>query len=183
MYISIYRKSTNSLYTEGKLIINGKLETYTLEPSDVMLPEGEYQMQIVKLSPRKQTLSIMDSKGLPTKWKIGLAHSFLDAKKETVIAIGRPLIPGSVYQGSKHLERLTDRITKCIGRGEPVVVNIYDTLCTPQRLSPHWLAPQQHGCPPSTIHVEEADDSTLHIYDGDKLIQTVENKGESEACE
>lgn len=175
MYISIYRKTTNSLYTEGKLLINGKLQSYTLEPTDIMLPEGEYQLLIKKQSPRKQTLSIMDTKGLPTSWKLGLAHSFLDAKKKMAIALGSPIIPGTLSNGSPVLERLTDRITKCLEREEPIVLSISNMLCIRNLPSSHWFTPVDHNCPPTTIHVEEAGEDTLHVYDGDQLIQIVDN--------
>ena len=42
MEITIYRKRKNDLYTEGVLHINGGRQTYTVEATDVMLPEGEY---------------------------------------------------------------------------------------------------------------------------------------------
>ena len=57
MEITIYRKRKNDLYTEGVLHINGGRQTYTVEATDVMLPEGQYIVRIVKKSARKQYIA------------------------------------------------------------------------------------------------------------------------------
>ena len=41
MEIILYRMRSNPLYTEGELFINGNRATFTVEPTDRMLPVGE----------------------------------------------------------------------------------------------------------------------------------------------
>ena len=96
MQITLYRKRTNALYTEGELEVNFDRQTYTVESTDCMLPAGRYILRIVKKSERKQSLVIFHPDGKSTGWRIGIAHSYIGSRKDRTIAIGTPLIPGTV---------------------------------------------------------------------------------------
>lgn len=184
MEIIIYRRLKNALYTEGKLLINGGRQTYTVEPTDVMLPKGEYLIQIVKHSARKQTIDIFAigqaSKGQmgkaliqPTGWHLGIAHSFIGSKQHKTIAIGTPLIPGVVYKASRIFERITDRLAKCMERNEPIHLIINDDSCRDHRLSSYWLEPKTHGCPSSDRRLEVDTEGVATIYEGNQYVKTI----------
>ena len=174
MEITIYRKRKNDLYTEGVLHINGGRQTYTVEATDVMLPEGEYIVRIVKKSARKQYISILKQNGYPTDWKIGIDHSFIGSKKNRIIAIGTQLIPGAIFKGAKHFERITDRLMKCMDREETITLCISEVNCLANQPISHWLEPANHGCPPSNRRVEPIDDRHYDIFDGDTFVKSIE---------
>lgn len=139
MEITIYRKRKNRLYTEGVLLINGGRQTYTVEATDVMLPHGDYIVRIVKKSARKQYISILQTNGIPTEWKVGICHSYIGSKRDKTIAIGTPLIPGAIYKATKDYERIVDRLMKCMDRNEPIQLTISETNCTTNQPISHWL--------------------------------------------
>ena len=141
MEITIYRKRKNDLYTEGVLHINGGRQTYTVEASDVMLPEGEYIVRIVKKSARKQYISILKQNGYPTDWKIGIDHSFIGSKKNRIIAIGTQLIPGAVYKATEIYERIIKRLEKCKARKEVINLIIDESHLVQNQPISHWTKP------------------------------------------
>lgn len=172
MNITINRLRSNYLYTEGELRINGLRNTFSVEASEIMLPVGTYSVRIVKRSARKQSLNIFLD-GVDTGWNIGLDHSWIGSKKNRIICIGTPLIPGATYKGSKDFERINDRISKCVARNEPIELTITETYCVSNNPIRYWLEPADHGCPPSKRRVEVDDDGIAYIYDGDTLVKTV----------
>lgn len=139
MEIALYRKRTNALYTEGELAVNDDRQTSTVEATDCMLPAGRYILRIVKKSERKQSLVIFHPDGTSTGWRIGIGHSYIGSRKDHIIAIGTPLIPGAVYKASKDYERLMDRFSKCTARGEQMDFIISDRCCQPCQPIRHWL--------------------------------------------
>lgn len=139
MQITLYRKRTNALYTEGELEVNFDRQTYTVESTDCMLPAGRYILRIVKKSERKQSLVIFHPDGKSTGWRIGIAHSYIGSRKDRTIAIGTPLIPGAVYKAAKDYERLMDRFSKCTARGEQMDFIITDSFCKSCQPIRHWL--------------------------------------------
>ena len=139
MEIILYRKRTNELYTEGQIFINDDFQTCTVEATDIMLPADRYILRIVKKSERKQSLVIFRYDGTSTGWRLDMGASFIDSRKELTIAIGRPLIPGTVYKSTKDYERLTDRFSKCTARGEQMYLIITDRGCKPCQIIKHWV--------------------------------------------
>lgn len=144
MNITIYRNFKNELYTEGKMHINGGFQTYTLESTVNMLPEGNYIVRIVKLSARKQYIGIFttDDTGLiqvSTGWKIGVGTSFFHCRKHRLIIIGIPLIRGAMYKSDKDYTRISERLMKCISRREPITLTITERRCRPSAPICHWL--------------------------------------------
>ena len=144
MNITIYRNFKNALYTEGKMHINGGFQTYTLESTTNMLPEGNYIVRIVKKSARKQYIGIFatDDTGsilTSSRWKIGIGSSFIHSKKRRMIIIGIPLIRGAMYKSAKDYNRITDRLMKCITRREPITLTITESRCRPSTPTCHWL--------------------------------------------
>lgn len=173
MTITINRDYKNDLYTEGRLLINGLLQTYTVEDTASMLPEGEYIVRIVKQSARKQTISIFRPVRRATGWSIGMGHSFRCSKKHKRIVIGQPLKRGAIYKATPDFERITDRLMKCIDRNENITLVISESKCSHFAPIVHWLVPRNHGCPPTKRRVEVDADGVATIYDGEVLIDTI----------
>ncbi len=131
MTITINRRTTNTLYTMGALCVNGIPVSYTLEATGSKLPVGTYIVRIIKKSERKQDICIIPkTQGLEpspiSKFTIG--HSWKSASKISVrehlhfssVLIGNVLTPGVMYKSEKDIERLTDRLMKCILRNEAI---------------------------------------------------------------
>ena len=146
MIISIKRKFLNQLYTEGRLLVNDYQQTFTVEATEVMLPPGQYQVRLTKDKARRRVIGILKPSGTmkptetftPTGWSIGIGHSWIGSRKHHVIAIGQPLIPGSVYKATEIYERLFDRIEKCEQRGEPITLVIDESQCVENKPIKHW---------------------------------------------
>ena len=137
MQVTINRQEANRLYTEGTLLINGRITTHTVESTQEMLPAGHYILKIVKHSERKQSLYIFCGKER-TPWTIGIAPSWKVSRKKSIIAIGEPLIPGIVYQATPVYERLIDRLSKCMERKETIHLHITQEKCNPSHVIKHW---------------------------------------------
>ena len=144
MNITIHRNTTNRLYTEGELHVNGHHYTHTVEPTDRMLPAGTYLLRLVKVNAHCRKLAVMG-----TEFCIGLGHSFIDSRRNRVIAIGQPLIPGTLYRASPDYERLVKRLEKCQKRQEAIHLLIAEATATPNAPARHWLQPTNRGCPPT----------------------------------
>ena len=133
MNLTLNRKTTNDLYTEGQLLIKGKKIAHTVEHTLSMLPAGLYQIRLRKIKTRGRIIGITH-----TPWSIGIAHSWMGSQKNQVIAIGRPLIPGAVYRATRTYERLFERIEKCQIRKEPIKLLIHDNHCVSSKPAKHW---------------------------------------------
>ena len=131
MTITINRRTANTLYTMGALNVNGILVSYTLEATGSKLPVGTYIVRIIKKSERKQDICIIPkTQGLETSpiSKITTGHSWKSAGKISrnehldfsAVLIGNVLTPGVMYKSEKDIERLTDRLMKCIQRNESI---------------------------------------------------------------
>lgn len=131
MTITINRRTTNPLYSMGALCVNGILVSYTLEATGSKLPVGTYIVRIIKKSERKQDICIIPkTQGLEPSpiSKITIGHSWKSASKISAkehlyfstVLIGNVLTPGVIYKSEKDIERLTDRLTKCIQRNEAI---------------------------------------------------------------
>ena len=200
MLIEIKRNNTNDLYTEGRLYINDMRTTFTIEPTETMLPVGIYQVKIVKKSARKQYIGVFEtqvSNGFnvpksfnpetsetseatetsetlqPTGWALGICLSWIGSKKQHIIGIGQPFFPGALYKATPIYERIVDRLMKCEARGEGVRLIITDDNITHGLPIRHWTEPSNHGCPPSKRRVEPIDDRHYDIYDGDMFVKTL----------
>ena len=131
MTITINRRTANTLYTMGALNVNGILVSYTLEATSSKLPVGTYIVRIIKKSERKQDICIIPkTQGLEPSpiSKITIGHSWKSAGKISrnehldfsAVLIGNVLTPGVMYKSEKDIERLTDRLMKCILRNEAI---------------------------------------------------------------
>lgn len=133
MQVTINRQKTNALYTEGRLLINGKQIAHTVEHTLTMLPAGKYQVRLSKRNAARRIIGISH-----TIWSIGIGQSWMVSRKSHIIAIGHPLIPGVVYRATILYERLFDRIEKCQARKEPIHLIITDGNCQSGKACSHW---------------------------------------------
>lgn len=170
MQIIIKRLKSSRLYTEGQLFINDKRNTLTIESTELMLPAGQYILQLVNKSARKRELTICQSDGTKTGWNIGTNDSWIGSKKDHTICIGQYLIPGALYHAAPIFERIIKRLEKCKDRKEPILLFINDDDCTHVPPIGHWLEHSNHGCTPSKRHVEADEEGNCTIYDGDQQI-------------
>ena len=131
MTITINRRTTNTLYTMGTLNVNGIPASYTLEATGSKLPVGTYIVRIIKKSERKQDICIIPkAQGVEPSpiSQITTGHSWKSASKISAkehlyfstVLIGNVLTPGVMYKSDKDIERLTDRLMKCIQRNEAI---------------------------------------------------------------
>lgn len=167
MEIRINRLHSNDLYTEGRLLINDFHLTFTVESTEVMLPSGKYILKLINKSARKRELVIYKQSGYPTEWRIGISHSWIDSKKDRIIGIGEPFLPGTLYKAADIYERIIKRLEKCAGRKEEILLVIHENMCTTSKPIKLWLAPSNHDCPLSNRRVVLHDDDSVTIYDGD----------------
>lgn len=178
MILSLKRLKSNRLYTEGQLSINDMRTTLTVESTEVMLPAGQYVLQLVNKNERKRELVIFNDDDTKTGWRIGIGNSWIGSKKDHTICIGQHLIPGALYQAAPVYERIIKRLEKCKDRKESILLFIYDDTCTPSEPIRHWREPSDHDCPPSKRRVELNEDYSVDIYEGDIHIRhlTVEEQ-------
>ena len=140
MEIILYRMRSNPLYTEGELFINGNRATFTVEPTDRMLPVGSYSVGFIKRSARKQQLVILGAKPAgQSRWTFDAGNSYLDARKRQAIVVGEPLIPGGVIRSPKEFARLVSRLTKCRDRGVSITLAISEARCRQTQPIRQWL--------------------------------------------
>src|SRR5574344_1512221 len=112
MKIEIKRWGDNGLYTEGQMLVNGRMAIpYTVEYHDIKVKAGTYKAYLRK-DGEKYTLSYVDDTA--TERIIIAGHSFISAWKEQAVVVGDRLIPGAVYKGRHHLARLINRISKAV---------------------------------------------------------------------
>ena len=133
MDIIIKRTTTNPLYTEGEISLSGRQIANTVEHTQTMLPAGRYKVYIRKKAKRK-SLRVWG-----TKWDIGIAHSWIDARKKHLIAIGQPLIPGAVYKSADIYEALLKRAKRCYSRKASITLIIDDSQCQEAKPAKHWV--------------------------------------------
>ena len=146
MNVTLYRTLTNRLYTQGEIYINGKLQTCTVEATEDLLPAGTYSLSIVKKSARRQSLVVFrqkspQAKPVSTGHSIAIGHSWICSLKEHIIVIGTELIPGSMFKSKMDYERIIDRISKCMARGESIELTISEERCEANQPIRHWLIP------------------------------------------
>ena len=135
MEIRIIRNTTNPLYTEGQIMVNDKQNACTVEHTPTMLPAGYYRVCLRKHKSKKRIIRIAK-----TDWSIGTGLSWIASRKNRVIAIGQPLIPGSVYKATDIYKRLFERIEKCLKRKETVSLVVDETQCVSNKPIRHWKA-------------------------------------------
>lgn len=140
MEVFIERQTTNDLYTEGRLFINGDLQTYTTESSEIMLPAGNYRLQLITKNAHKRELVVFKDRNEPTGWRLGIAHSWIGSKKTKTIAIGQYFYPGARYKATPDYERIIKRLEKCKARNEAIRLIISDTSCVPSKPIAHWTS-------------------------------------------
>ena len=141
MQAKITRYSTNPLYTEGILSINGEDQTRTIESTVHMLPAGIYTLQLVTIHAHLRELTVHDwHTGQPIGIRISpTATSHIGCQREHAIAIGEELIPGALYRATSVYERIVKRLEKCQKRGEPILLIIDEDRCRHNNPCSHWL--------------------------------------------
>lgn len=138
MHITIQRTSTNHLYTLGTLLINDRKETCTVESTSTMLAAGTYNVCIRRGVSRKYAISICFVNGRSARQHVSIGHSWRNARDKHIILIGQPLIPGAVFRSAPILERLDNRLAKCLLRGESIRLTINEKTMKPVPPLRHW---------------------------------------------
>lgn len=141
MEVFIERQTTNDLYTEGRLFINGDLQTYTTESSEIMLPAGNYRLQLITKNAHKRELVVFKDRNEPTGWRLGIAHSWIGSKKTKTIAIGQYFYPGARYKATPDYERIIKRLEKCKARKEVINLIIDGSHLVQNKPISHWTKP------------------------------------------
>ena len=130
MEIIINRLTSNLLYTEGSMIVNGMNFTSTLEDTPSMLPAGIYDVTLQKQAKGPRQICFGD------KSRLTHGNVWKDARPDGSIVIGEPLIPGCVVRSRAAYDRLFERIEKC---KTPITLTICDGQCRQNQPISHWL--------------------------------------------
>ena len=141
MEVYINRQTINELYSEGCIFINGEKQTYTVESTEHMLPDGKYIVKLVTKNAHKRELEIFTPEGRSVGWRIGIAHSWIGSRKERTIAIGQPFYPGAVYKATEIYERIIKRLEKCKARKEVINLIIDGSHLVQNKPIAHWTKP------------------------------------------
>ena len=141
MEVFIERQTTNDLYTEGRLFINGEKQTYTVESTEHMLPAGNYRLQLITKNAHKRELVVFKDRNEPTGWRLGIAHSWIGSKKTKTIAIGQYFYPGARYKATPDYERIIKRLEKCKARKEVINLIIDESHLVQNKPISHWTKP------------------------------------------
>ncbi len=139
MEITIDRQTSNQLYTEGRIFIDGELQTYTVESTEIMLPPGKYRLRLLRKPGNRRALVIQTPTGGKTGWLIDIDHSWIGSRKRKIIAIGQRFFPGAVFKSFPDYDNIVRQIEKCIRLKEPVEFSICDRYCARNRPFRHWL--------------------------------------------
>ena len=149
MIITISRFMKTTLYTEGRIVVNGLRQTFCVEATAEMLPVGEYILRLVSVNPRRRELQVfrVDACGRTrtTGWSLGCGHSWRNSKKSRTVCLGEIFFPGAVKQSQPAYERMVKRLEKCKERGETIVLQVREeSTCqeSPIQPIPHWLSDQ-----------------------------------------
>lgn len=144
MKIEIKRWGDNGLYTEGQMLVNGKMAIpYTVEYHDNKVKAGTYKAYLRK-DGEKYTLSYVDDTA--TERIIIAGHSFISAWKEQAVVVGDRLIPGAVYKGRHHLARLINRIAKAAKAGKKITLTFNEDGMQPTSIIRHWSVALNSAC-------------------------------------
>ena len=136
MKIEIKRWGDNDLYTEGQLIVNGKMAIpYTVEYHDNKVEAGTYEAWLRKKG-EKYILYFKDESGNERMFIAG--HSFKSAWKEQAVVVGDHLIPGAVYRGRNHLARLINRLSKAVKARKKILITFSEDEMQPTDIIKHW---------------------------------------------
>ena len=150
MEVYINRQTTNELYTEGCIFINGEKQTHTVESTEHMLPVGKYLVKLVTKNAHKRELEIFTPEGRLVGWRIGIAHSWIGSRKQRTVSIGQPLIPGVVYKATEIYERIVKRLEKCKARKEIINLIIDESHLVQNQPISHWTKPPC-ACSPKSV--------------------------------
>lgn len=156
MQIEIHRLTSNPLYTEGHITVNGADFCHSIEHTPIMLPKGRYKIELKKLSSSHRVIAIIPHHASMTSDFVSIieqGNSWITAQKIALkqsltmspIIIGTPLTPGVVKCSSEAYNRLFERLKKC--RTE-VTLTIRDNLCKPNSPSSHWVKRETRNSKP-----------------------------------
>lgn len=148
MLIKICRTHTTCLYTEGILLINDMKITHTIEDTISMLGPGIYSVRLNKGDNRRREIAILPDNctGISVQpvQRFMAGGSYLTSRRYKSIGIGKPLIPGSLMNGSEVYDRLFDRLEKAEARKEPTTLLITDDGITHGIPISYWSQPSHH---------------------------------------
>ena len=137
MKIEIKRWGDNGLFTEGQLIVNGKMAIpYTVEYHDNKVPAGSYKACLKKCG-EKYKLFFIDNNENERTFIAG--NSYITARKESAVVVGNRLIQGAVYQGRQLLSRLINRIYKAVKADKNITVTFSEQEMQPTSVIKHWM--------------------------------------------
>lgn len=147
MQIEIHRLTSNPLYTEGHITVNGADFCHTIEHTPIILQTGKYKVVLKKISSSHRGiviiplssddcvrhLSVLES---GNSWITARNNAFRQSLTMSPILIGTPLIPGAIKQSVSIYYRLFERLKKC---KTDVTLTIHDNHCKPNTPSAHWV--------------------------------------------
>ena len=147
MQIEIHRLTSNHLYTEVQVTVNGVNFSHTIEHTFNMLPIGRYKIELKKLSCSHRVIAIIplhtsvtpDLVSIIEQGNSWITEQNISLKQRLTmspILIGTPLIPGVIRQSANSYNRLFERLKKC---KTEVTLTIRDNGCQPNVPSSHWL--------------------------------------------
>lgn len=147
MQIEIHRLTSNPLYTEGHITVNGADFCHAIEHTPLMLPTGKYKVELKKISSSHRVIAIIPLSSADCdrhqsliesgdSWITArnIAHS--QSLTMSPIIIGTPLIPGVIKQSANIYNRLFERLKKC---KTVVTLTIHDNHCKPNSPISHWV--------------------------------------------
>ena len=153
MRLLIRRTNITRLYTEGILLINGRMTSLTVEDTLSMLSQGEYAIRLSKGASRRRVIAIVARSEVKIQIRqapcLRAGGSYLTCRCHKCIGIGWPLIPGALKQGRELYDRLFDRIEKAEARKEPITLGITEEGASTSAPIAHWDQPTHHDCPPT----------------------------------
>lgn len=147
MKLEIVRKKANHLYSEGQLLVNGRLYIpYTVEHTFSMLPVGTYTMRLVNHEEEHRRLIGICGKNKRPFAFFETGNSFLELKNKKSVLVGECAMPGALKKGKTYYVRLFERMKKCQERQEEMTLTITDAKCESSEPLKHWLTNTQQPC-------------------------------------
>ena len=143
MKLELFRLTSNHLYTQGKLLVNGGQFSNSVEHTFSMLPIGEYQVKLQKITKsHKKMVIIPVAQACPApsssspQPSIDQGNSWKDALANNSIVIGRHHAAGCVIKSPEAYNLLFNRMKKS---KTPITLIITDLHCKEDKPNAHWL--------------------------------------------
>ena len=145
MKITIYRCTSNHLYTMGKLMLDDRLFCHTLEHTFSMLPAGKYTLDYHWKKDADRCLQLLSQQPLPEAlngphW-IAPGNTWKDALTENLIVVGKMNMPGMFIHSQEFYTRLARRLND--RQPETVTVEINDRQCQETQPLSFWTRDEE----------------------------------------